>query len=292
MMLRTIAALIGGGLIAFTVGTLPVFAAFTVPPNDGFVTQSMTEPGAQNILSSEEEHAIESTLSSYGRSTGHEIAVFITDSLKGEPIENVSNSIFRSWGVGKAETNDGILIVVAAADQQARIEVGYGLEGDVPDIVASGILQKDMRAHFQNGEYAAGIAAGIDALMKHIGGEYTPDRYDQASSDSGSWAFFFGVLLFQMFASYLASTKSWWLGGVIGGVFGLVLAIVYSWWVSIPLLVVIGLFIDFILSRIGPGIRRGRGIYFGGGFGSGGGGSGFGGFGGGSSGGGGASMRW
>lgn len=286
------------GYTAFVVFLSVAFAsvafAFEVPPNDGLVTVAVAT--GVSVLSEEERAIIAQDLEQYDRETSNQIAVVIIQSLQGEAIEDIALQIARTWGIGSAKDN-GILILFAYDDRQVRIEVGYGLEGAVPDIVASGIINEDMIPQFKDGQYAAGITAGIEALKKHIGGEYTADRYVQESSESTGIYFFIGFILFQWMLAILGRTSSWWLGGVFGGVAGIILAILYSWWLSIPILVLVGLFLDFIVStayqkRGSTKWWAGGGWGPGGGFGGGRGGGGFGGFGGGSFGGGGASGRW
>ncbi len=289
-------ALVGfAGLLAVAGGATSAFA-FDVPPNDGYVTDTA------NVLSVEDRSQITATLSAYQKETSNQIAVLIVNSLGGEPIADVAVEVGRKWGIGTKENNNGILLLVAYADREIFLATGYGLEGAVPDIVTKGIIEQEILPKFRDGDYAGGITAGITALQKHIGGEYTADRYASSSGDSGGlWPFLFfaGILVLQWAIVALGRTKSWWLGGVLGGVCGLGLAVLFGWWLSIPLLFITGLVIDYIASKMyrpgRPGRRGGRGGFWGsgGGFGSGGsGGGGFGGFGGGSFGGGGAGGKW
>lgn len=266
-------------------------AEFPVPPNDGFFTD------AAGIIDADAERRIESRLQSYKDSTSNEIAVVIVRTLEGYPIEQAALEIGRKWGVGSVKDN-GLLMLVAYDDREIRLEVGYGLEGAVPDLVAKGVIETDVTPRFRDGDYAGGIEAGIDSLQKHIGNEYTADRYaEPADTLFGPFAFFFFIIGLQWMTAILARTKSWWLGGVFGGFGGAVLAFLFGWWLAIPVLVPLGLLLDFIVSRdyksrgkthwwAGGGWGPGGGGRFGGGSG------GFGGFGGGSFGGGGASGRW
>lgn len=264
---------------------------FTVPVNDGFVTDDI------GLLSAEEEQALEQELTAYAQETSNEVAVVILRTLSGSVASDVAVEIGRKWGVGTDKDN-GILLLIAYESRDIWISTGYGLEGAVPDIVAHGIAERDMAPLFREGDYAEGIAAGIDALKKHIGGEYTAERYAESGDGAGAigWLVFLGFIFFDWFAALLGRSKSWWLGGAFGALGGIVLTALYSWWVSIPVLVLLGLLFDYIVSKNG-GNRRGRGGGFwggpGGGFGGrGGGGGGFGGFGGGSFGGGGGGSKW
>ncbi len=278
--------------ILLIVSFIPSVIAFDVPPNDGFVTD------VAGILTPEQDQLLEATLQQYQTETSNEIAVVIVQSLNGEAIEDVGLEIGRKWGIGSEGKNNGILLLVGYAEHEVRFDVGYGLEGAVPDITAKGIIDTDIVPHFRDGDYFGGIAAAIDSLKKHIGGEYTADRYAENKEESGfaGLIFFIGLIVVQWLGSILSRSKSWWLGGVIGGAGGLILAIIFAWWLTIPLLIVLGLLLDFIVSKNYK--SRGKTSWWaGGGWGPGGGGGfsgggGFGGFGGGGFGGGGASGRW
>lgn len=278
-------------LTAFMLLPSAAFAEFAVPPNDGFVTD------VAEILPEDQERSIEERLQAYKNATTNEIAVLMLLTLEGYPIEDASLEIGRTWGVGGTKDN-GILLLIAYEDREVRIDVGYGLEGAVPDIVAKGIIDDDITPHFRDGDYAGGIMAAIDALEKHIGGEYTADRYSAPQeSPFGVFGFFIGLMMLQWLMAVLGRTTSWWLGGILGGIGGVALAMIFGWWLMIPVLVPLGFLLDFIVSRNFS--SRGRTSWWaGGGWGPGGGGrfggggGGFGGFGGGSFGGGGASGRW
>jgi uncharacterized protein len=81
------------------------------------------------------------------------------------------------------------LILIALEDREVTIQTGYGLEGAVPDLVAKGIIDTDIIPHFREAQYYEGIAAAIDSLQKHIGGEYTAERYEDPGE--GPWPFLF-----------------------------------------------------------------------------------------------------
>ncbi|PIR49279.1 methanol dehydrogenase [Candidatus Peregrinibacteria bacterium CG10_big_fil_rev_8_21_14_0_10_55_24] len=281
MMLRFF-AVIGASLALLLAGHA---LAFDVPPNDGFITDMA------GVLSSEEEAALESDLSQYRDATSNEIAVLIVNTLNGEPIADASVDVGRKWGIGSAENDNGILLFIAYSDRELFLATGYGLEGAVPDIVAKGIIDEEIVPHFRDGDYAQGIQAGVEALKKHIAGEYTSDRYMHSESGGiGTWIFIVIIVLFQFLVALLARTKSWWLGGVIGVVAGVIIVLFVGWWLAIPLLALFGLILDFVVSRFPALAKSGRrGRWTSGGWR---GGSGGGGFGGGSFGGGGAGGRW
>jgi len=270
---------------------LPLAYAFEIPLNDGFVTDTAS------VLSSSEEQQLEDLLKAYRDETSNEIAILIVPSLQGEVAADIAVEVGREWRVGTAENDNGILMLVSYEDREIFIATGYGLEGAVPDLVAKGIIEEDILPHFREGQYFEGVLAGTESLKKHIGGEYTAERYQHADVSALPWEIllFIGFILFEALAAFFGRSRSWWLGGILGVIAGLVLTFLFTWWLSVPVLALIGLLFDYFASRFyTPAQRRRsgrhRGFWTGGG--RGGSGGGFGGFSGGSFGGGGAGGRW
>ncbi len=270
---------------------LPVHAfAFEVPLNDGYVTQT------QEFITPEQEQALEAKLKDFDERTSNQVAILLVESMSGASLSDIAVQTGRAWGVGTKEHDNGIVLLAALKDREVTMQVGYGLEGAIPDIVAKGIIDTDIAPAFMEGKYYEGLDAAVDAIEKHASGEYTADRY-ASPADGPGFGFLVFIVLFaaQFFAAWFSRSKSWWAGGIVGGMIGLVLALVWNWWLSIPLLVIVGLAFDYVVSKnpVRRPPRRGGGFWGGGGFGGGGsGGGGFGGFGGGSFGGGGASGKW
>lgn len=285
------AFLVGFSSMMLLASVTPAFA-FDIPVNDGYVTDTA------HLLTLEEEATLEANLQAYDQQTGNQLAVLTVDTLSGADISQVNVDTFRKWQIGSKDKNNGLLMLVSYQDRLVNLTTGYGLEGVIPDIVAKGIIDTDLVPAFRDGKYGDGITAALESIKKHIGGEYTAERYTKKeTSGVFPWAVFFIFLVFNGLAAVFAKSKSWWAGGIAGGVFGIILTIIFGWWLSIPILVAFGLLFDYIVSKGGPGSGFGRGGFGGGsgGFGgwsSGSGGGGFGGFGGGSTGGGGATGRW
>jgi uncharacterized protein len=274
-------------LLFVTFSTVGIAYAFSVPSYDGFVTDNT------GILRSTEKQQLETVLDAYRTETSNEIAILLVDTLGDEAIADVSVQVGREWGLGRKDVHNGILILAAIDDREIFIATGYGLEGAVPDLLASQIIEREITPHFRNGDYFAGLESGIAALQSAIGGEYEPSA-NSASSDISmiNVLFWFAFFIFPWLGAILGRTKSWWLGGVIGAVSGLVLWLMTFTVFTIPFFALLGLLFDFIVSKNFTSGRRNNPWYVGGGWGPGGGGSGFGGFGGGSFGGGGAGGKW
>lgn len=264
-----------------------------------------------DLLNADEEAALEADLQSLRASTSIEIAVATISSLENGDINLAANEIFAQWGIGNKEKDTGVLFLIARNDRQARIEVGYGLEGALPDALASSILRNTTFPRFREDAYAQGIIETVEYIKTATQGEALPfDENTGKNTGEDNWILWLaisGFMLLQALVAILQRTKSWWLGGVIGGTIGM--GVIGSGSVGLGLLgigvlggsiltlglIISGLILDYIVSKgYVPGRRSSSdGSWTGGGFGSwGGGGSSGGGFGGGSSGGGGASGSW
>ena len=234
---------------------------------------------------------------------GSQLQVLLVPSTQPETIEQYAVRAFEQWKLGRAKVDDGVLLVVAKDDRKVRIEVGYGLEGAIPDAVANRIIQEYLVPKFRDGDYGGGISEATAALVKLIDGEPLPEPMAEhrAQDRGGDW--FFALIA----AFVVASIARAVFGGTGAGVRGLLggaAAGGVAWMLSSLLLVggigaLIGLWIGLSSAPKGRYARQsdwggfGGGGWGGGGFG-GGGGSGGGGWsgGGGMSGGGGASGSW
>jgi len=139
-----------------------------VPENQGWVTD------LADLLPAAEEQQLELLMESYKQGSGHEIALLTVPDLGGETVERFALEVARAWGIGGAETSNGALLVVAKAERKLRIEVGRGLEGDLPDAICGRILRDVITPAFQRGDMAGGIQRGIAAMHAAIGGDYGP----------------------------------------------------------------------------------------------------------------------
>lgn len=136
-----------------------------------------------DILSDQTERALASLLAAHEDSTSNQVAVLTVSSLEGEPIEDFALRVARTWGLGTSEFDNGVLLVVAVEDRRMRIEVGYGLEGVLPDVVADRIIRHEMRTAFRKGDYDTGVMKGVQAILGTIEGTYT---LPAAASSGGS----------------------------------------------------------------------------------------------------------
>lgn len=104
--------------------------------------------------------------------TGAEATVVVIDSLQGEPIESYANGIFRSWGIGQKDKNNGLLILLSTKEKKWRVEVGTGLEGAVTDIYSSRVMNDFAVPKFKQSQFGEGLRAAYSALADNIAKEY------------------------------------------------------------------------------------------------------------------------
>ncbi len=264
------------------------------------------------VFAAEQKTSLEAKLVNFEKETSNEISVVTINILEGDSIENYAEKLFAEWGIGKEKEDNGALLLIAIEDREMRIEVGYGLEGDLTDLLSSRIIRETLTPAFQQGDFFGGVDRAVDQMIEITGGSVpiglkqeniNPD-IEKIGGRLRSFNFIWLVLLgFTFFSSTLARSKSWWAGGMAGGIIGMVISLffgfMFSGLIAFAVLVPLGLLFDFLVSRAysksknsgkrppwwtgGGGWGGGRG---------GGGGGGFGGFGGGMSGGGGASGRW
>ncbi len=220
------------------------------------------------VLSPEEKARLEFKLTTIDDSSSNQIAVVILPTLDGNPIEEYATKLFREWGIGNKKTNNGVLLLVAINDKKIRIEVGYGLEGAIPDITANSIIDNDIKPSFRARAYYEGLDKATDDIAKAAIGEYKVARAKKAKDTGGSLLMF---VIIAIVIVVIVGRRDGGAGGsnIGGGGFGDIAT-------------------GMLLGSLLGGGGGGRGGDSGGGFGGGG----FGGFGGGSSGGGGASGGW
>lgn len=239
-----------------------------------------------NILSPATEAALDTKLREYNRTTGRAVIVATVPDLGGDQIDRYATALFANWGIGGADRDQGLLLLVAPNDRKVRIEVGYGLHPYFGGIMAGRVIRDTITPRFKAGDFDGGVAQGVDAIIAHL--DKSPaeaaaieeaakaaeaQRADSEGFPIGmlvwmAFLFLFFILPLMRGARRGRRHRGTLTGNVVG---------------------------DIVLWEAGKAIARGMsdgdGGWGGGGFGGGGGG-GFGGFGGGMSGGGGASGGW
>jgi uncharacterized protein len=261
-------------------------AEVAVPPLTARVTD------LTGTLTADQRATLETRLQEFEAQKGSQVAVLIVPTTQPEAIEQYSIRVVEQWKLGRKKVDDGVLLLVAKDDRNMRIEVGYGLEGIMPDAIAKRIVAEDITPHFKQGDFYGGIVAGVTRIIAVIQGEALPAP-QQDSGGSSSLESFFPFLLFGALigGAILRSVLGTFPGALVnGGLIGLAVLLLGG---GIIFAVLLGV-MAFVFA-LGGGHRWGGGGFGGGGgFSSGGGFGGGGGFsgGGGGFGGGGASGRW
>ena len=140
-------------------------AAFAAP---NFPRLSGRVVDEANLLSPEAERSLTARLQALEESTGRQMVVATIPDLQGYPIEDYGYQLGRSWGIGDAKRDDGVLLIVAPNDRKVRIEVGYGLEPILTDSLTSVIIQSRILPAFRSGDMEAGILAGAEAVAAQL----------------------------------------------------------------------------------------------------------------------------
>ncbi|HEX7811851.1 MAG TPA: YgcG family protein [Burkholderiales bacterium] len=250
-------------------------------------------------LTPQQKGELEAKLAQFEQRKGSQIAVLIVATTFPEPIEAYSIRVADAWKIGRKTVDDGVLVVVAKFDRAMRLEVGYGLEGAVPDAVAKRLIEEAFTPRFREDDIYGGLNQGVDRLIRVIDGEPLPAP-SRASSGAGArsietYFVLFLAIVFAVGGALRAMLGRFPAAALIGGATG-----VLAWFIAAPIFVaalvgIVGFFLTLLGGAVGglPRGGRGRGWGGGGGFGGGGfgGGGGFSG-GGGGFGGGGASGRW
>jgi uncharacterized protein len=243
-------------------------------------------------LSAAEQAQLEQKLAAFEAKKGSQIALLIVPTTQPEDIAQYSIRVVKKWKIGRDKVDDGLLLLVAKDDRKMRIEVGYGLEGAVPDLYAKRIISEIIGPKFKQGDFYGGLDAGLNSLIGLVDGEPLPAP---SSAESGGMGIMdmlpilmfgglvTGLFLRSMFGTFFGSALN---GGLVGGIVALL-------GVALGGAAILGLIAFFITMMLGGRGMNGYsgGIPTGGGWSGGGSSSSWGG-GGGDFGGGGASGDW
>lgn len=175
------------------------------------------------MIPPETEARIDEKLAALEQATGAQMAVLTIPSLDGEVLEEYSLRVAETWELGRAEQDDGLLLLVARDDRKMRLEVGYGLEGQLTDAQSGRILNNILRPAFRAGDFGGGIEAGVDAVIGTLQGEdvIPPDTAASPASDISDAPILFKVMFlgifvvvvgaFSMSALFSSGCQSWFL---------------------------------------------------------------------------------
>jgi uncharacterized protein len=185
-----------------------VLGAQAFPPPTGKVNDFAS------LLPAGDRQSLEDLLTSLERETGAEVAVVTVSGLEGRTVEDYANRLFGEWGIGKRGQDNGVLILVARDDRQMRIEVGYGLEGILPDGLAGAIIRDTFLPRFRDGRYREGIVEGTHRVADIVRRQETLTAEQRAALDRAeagagrSWVIVAFLSLFVGVGAFSAGTAA------------------------------------------------------------------------------------
>ena len=267
-----------GFLLALWV--LPAWAQVAVPELSRRVTDLTATLSAGQVAE------LENRLAAFEAQKGSQIAVLMVPTTQPEDIAQFGIRVADQWKIGREKVDDGVILIVAKNDRKLRIEVGYGLEGAIPDAIAKRVIAEIITPYFKAGDFNGGIEAGVQQLMKLIEGESLPPPGERGGggNDEPFVLLIVGGIIAGWLLSAMMSRPA--AGGIAALGSGAVGAMLLG---LTPVLLFIAV---FVFAGVASGFRSGGGWSSGGGGGLGGGGGGSWGGGGGGFGGGGASGSW
>ena len=176
-------------LLPCLIGLLAAFSALAVdvPYLSGRVVDNA------EILKAETKRNLAARLKAHEQETSEQIAVLTVPSLEGESIESYAEQVFNTWKLGQKGKDNGVLVLVAPSERRMRIEVGYGLEGTLTDVAASRIVRNVMTPRFKEGNFDAGVAEGVQAVIGQLtGSAEVPADAPSTGAERKSDSFFEG----------------------------------------------------------------------------------------------------
>jgi uncharacterized protein len=203
-------ALRSGGSLALLACLIVPLSAAEVPFLSGRVND------LAEILSPATVRDLEQVLKSHEDSTSNQVVILTVRTLEGEAIESYALRVAESWRLGQKGKDNGVLLLIARDERGVRIEVGRGLEGDLPDITCGQIIRHEIVPRFKKGDYDGGVRAGTEAILAAIKGSYVASRSDGNAPNLvfvlvGSAIFLVVVGTFTMFVLSQKGFTSWFL---------------------------------------------------------------------------------
>ncbi|HTJ63982.1 MAG TPA: TPM domain-containing protein [Alphaproteobacteria bacterium] len=190
-------ALLAGATLFPTTGAFAADISF--PPLTGRVVDEV------GVLSGEADERLTNELAAHEQRTGQQVVVAVVKSLQGRSIEDYGVGLLRSWGIGQKGKNTGAILLVAPNERKMRIEVGYGLEGDLTDAISSTIINGIIKPRFQESDLQGGIVLGAEQILRTLGDDLAPAQAPQQhhrkqQQDHGSpFAIFLTFFIFALF---------------------------------------------------------------------------------------------
>lgn len=246
-------SVMAAGLVALIV-VAPVHA-LSIPSAPTLDAPIVDQTGT---LSADQRQQLADQIALSRKDKSYQIGILIIPTLgSDEYLEGYSIKVARAWGIGDKTTSNGVLILVVKNDHKMRIEVGRGLEGDLTDLRAGRIERDIMKPAFQNDDFYGGLSGAVNSIQLAVSQKADSSLEESQSGDvSGGTIVVYiigGVSWLAWLGAILGRSKSWWVGGILGGIVAVIVMLVFAWaaWTFIVGLFAIGLglLFDFLVSR-------------------------------------------
>ncbi len=181
------------------------------------------------MLSPQTEARLNQMLAAHEQATTNQLVVATLPNLQGYEIADYGYQLGRHWGIGQKDKDNGALLIIARDEQKIRIEVGYGLEGELTDAASSVVISRVIAPEFREGRFEEGIVAGVEAMLAILGGEAIPAQAGQREQEGPDLPLpvLLFMLFFIIFGSFLGGgrrgrryRRGIFYGGMAGGGFG------------------------------------------------------------------------
>lgn len=204
-------------MLALLLCCLPLLvlaAEIKFPPLTGRVVDNA------DMLSATEEQQLTQLLAAHEQRTTNQVVVVTLKDLDGNVIEDYANQLYRYWGLGEKDKDNGALLIIAKQEREMRIEVGYGLEGVLTDAMSSVIIHGEIEPAFRQGQFANGISKGATAIVKLLEGEYQPPAKASKKEDKNQWVFLLFFIIWITFMVLPRMNRHGFGGGSYRGGYG------------------------------------------------------------------------
>lgn len=203
--------------------------------------------------------SLSARMAAHEAETSNQVAVLIVPSLEGEPLEEFSHRVATTWKLGQKGSDNGVLLLVAIQERKVRLEVGYGLEGNLTDARSAQIIRNDIVPRFRAGDLPGGVSAGVDAVLRTIEGTYqASDRAAPQREDD-----VIGQIAVAVIVGVVVGLSVMGIHRFLGAIAGVGLAVLLAPWL-VPALMTGGITLLLLLFMSAAGAggrgRRYRGV--------------------------------
>lgn len=225
-------------------------AELAVPPLSGRVVD------LAGMLSPQARQRVEALSAALERSDSTQVVVLTIPSLQGQVLEEYAVKVASAWGLGQKGQDNGVLLLVAKAERKVRIEVGYGLEGRLTDLLAGRIVDRIITPRFKAGDFDGGVVAGAEAIAQAVKGEFQAKARDASRTAQGDGLFGWGLFMLVLVALPFVAGNRWLTGG-LGALVTSLLGLEFLWprLLLMPVYAALGFGIGYVLTTYRGGPR-------------------------------------